>query len=555
MRPVVSTVASVLCLAALTMSVATCQDLPADWKKKLEPEGDAWKKVPQEFTWNNGAEPETLDPHVMTGVPEHRLASCIFEGLVGQHPETLQPIPAGAESWEKSADGLVYTFHLRAGAKWSNGKPVTAKDYAASWERVLKPATACQYAYMLYPLKNAEAYNKQGADDDKGGKRPEVKWESVGVSVKDDRTLVVTLERPCAYFLDLVAFETSFPVPLDLVAEHGDRWVRAEFIVGNGPFKVTEWLPNQHITLVKNEHYWDAATVKLTKVTVLPNPDLEAVYKLFRTGKCDWMDDVPIAKIDEAKQLPEYYVAPYLGSYFYRINVTKKPFDDPRVRKALALSIDRAQITKDLLKAGQVPATWFVPAMHGYTPPKGLAYDRAEARKLLAEAGFPDGKGFPAGVELLYNTLEAHKVIAENVAQQWRENLGITVSLRNSEWKVYLNDVQHLQYGIARAAWIGDYVDPNTFLDMFVTGGGNNQTGWSNKRYDELIAAAGRELDPAKRAQVLVEAEKLLIEQEMPIIPIYIYVKKGLLSPKVCGFYENVRDQHPLQFVWMEPAE
>jgi len=218
------------------------------------------------------------------------------------------------------------------------------------------------------------------------------------------------------------------------------------------------------------------------------------------------------------------------------------------------MCIDRQAITRDLLRAGQIPATWFTPAMHGYEPPAGLAYDREEARRLLAEAGFADGKGFPQA-ELLYNTLEAHKLIAENVVQQWRENLGITVSLRNSEWKVYLNDVQHLQYQIARAAWIGDYVDPNTFLDMFVTGGGNNQTGWSNARYDELIAQAARERDTTKRAAIFVEAEKLLIEQEMPVIPIYIYVKKGLLRDTVGGFYENVRDQHPFQYLYMLPPE
>lgn len=553
MRPVASSVRLVV-LVALAAAPALAQDLPPDWRKALEPETDAWKSVPQTFTFNNGAEPETLDPHIMTGVPEHRLASAIFEGLVGQHPQTLQPIPAVAERWEVSADGLTYTFHLRGDAKWSDGSPVLAADFAGSWERVLRPATASQYAYMLYPVKNAEAYNKQGAEDEKGAKRPAVAWEAVGVQVKDPRTLVVTLERPCAYFLDLVAFETAFPVPLELVRKHGDRWVRAGTIVGNGPFKVVEWSPNQRIVLEKNEHYWDAAGVRLTKVTVLPFEDLETVYKLFQSGQCDWMDDVPVAKIDEVKRLPEYYTAPYLGTYFYRFNVTKKPFDDPRVRRALSMAIDRQQITRDLLKAGQVPATWFVPATPGYTPATGLPYDRDAARKLLAEAGFPDGKGFPT-VELLYNTLEAHKLVAENVVQQWRENLGITVSLRNSEWKVYLNDVQHLQYSIARAAWIGDYTDPNTFLDMFVTGGGNNQTGWSNARYDGLIAAAARELDRTKRAALLREAEQLLIEQELPIIPVYIYVKKGLLSAKVCGFHENIRDQHPLQFVWMEPAE
>jgi oligopeptide transport system substrate-binding protein len=526
--------------------------LAAGWRAELGPSDDRWKSVPQVFTFNNGAEPETLDPTLMTGVPEHRLAGAIFEGLVGQHPETLQPVPGVAERWEMSPDGLVYTFHLRENAMWSNGDKVTAQDFAGSWERALTPATASQYAYMLYPIKNAEAFNKVGADDGHGGKRPAVPFSDVGVQVVDARTLRVTLANPCAYFLDLVAFETLMPVPLEVVKKFGDHWTRPENIVGNGPFTVKEWLPNQRITFEKSPRYWDAQNVHLTRVVALPYEDNETAYKLFQQGDCDWLSDVPVAKIDECKRLPEFYVTPYLGTYFYRLNVTRPPLNDPRVRRALSMAIDRQPITRDLLKAGQVPATWFCPAMPGYQPPTGLAFNRDEARRLLAEAGFPDGKGFPT-VELLYNTLDTHKLIAENVVQQWRENLGITVSLRNSEWKVYLNDVQHLQYSMARAAWIGDYCDPNTFLDMFVTDGGNNETGWSNARYDALIRQAGLEVDPVKRARILRDAEVILVEQELPIIPIYIYVNKGLKKNKVQGFFENVRDAHPFQYLWIEP--
>ncbi len=547
--------AAYLTLALSLAPVALAQEaLPADWKDELQPEGDGWKKARQVFTFNNGAEPETLDPHIMTGVPEHRLANALFEGLVTQHPETLQPVPGVAERWEVSQDGTVYTFHLRRSAKWSDGQPVTARDFHASWRRALEPTTASQYAYMLYPVKNAEAFNKQGGEGPDGSKRPAVSFEQVGVQAVDDHTLRVTLERPCAYFLDLVAFETAMPVPVELIKQHGDRWVRPEHIVGNGPFKLKEWQPNQRIVFVKNEHYWDRDFVKLEQVIALPLEDMDTAYKLFQQGQCDWLSDIPLGKIEEIQRQPEYYVAPYVGSYFYRFNVTKKPFDDVRVRKALSMCIDREQITRDLLRAGQVPATWFTPAMPGYAPPAGLSFNRQEARRLLAEAGYPDGKGFPT-VELLYNTLEAHKVVAENLVQQWRENLGVTVSLRNSEWKVYLNDVQHLQYDMARAAWIGDYLDPNSFLDMFVTGGGNNQTGWSNARYDALIAQAARELDPKERMQVFQQAERILIEEEMPIMPLYIYVNKGLLRDTVGGWFENVRDAHPFQYMWKEPAE
>lgn len=546
--------ALVLALVALAAPASAQQALPADWKAKVQPESDDWKKARQVFTFNNGAEPETLDPQIVTGVPEHRLTGNLFEALVTQHPETLQPVPGVAERWDVSPDGVVYTFHLRKNAKWSDGQPLTATDFRDSWQRLLEPATAAQYAYMLYPVKGAEAYNKQGSEGPDGVKRPPVAFGQVGVEAVDAHTLRVTLERPCAYFLDLAAFDSLAPVPLRVIRAHGDRWVRPETLVCNGPFKLGEWRPNQRIVLVKNEHYWDRDFVKLEQVVALPLEDMDTAFKMFQQGECDWLNDVPLGKLAEIQRLPEFYVSPYLGTYFYRFNVTKKPFDDARVRRAMSMCIDREAITRDLLRAGQVPATWFTPAMPGYEPPRGLGFDRERARRLLAEAGYPDGKGFPT-VELLYNTLEAHKVVAENLVQQWRENLGVTVSLRNSEWKVYLNDVQHLQYQIARAAWIGDYLDPNTFLDMFVTGGGNNNTGWSNARYDALIAQAARELDPKKRMAVFQEAERLLIEEEMPVLPLYIYVNKGLLKETVGGWYENVRDQHPLKYLWKEPAE
>ena len=518
-----------------------------EWKKKLWPETDDWRNTKQVLTFVNGAEPETLDPHIMTGVPEHRLATALFEGLVTQHPQTLEPVPGVAERWEVSPDGITYTFHLRKDAKWSDGKPLTTRDFVESWKRALLPETASQYAYMLYPIAGAEAFNK--------GPNKGKEWDKVGVAAKDDHTLVVTLASPCAYFLDLAAFETLMPVPMEVVAKHGDRWSRAENIVCNGPFKVKEWSPRQKIVFEKNPHYWDRDFVKLEQVVALPFEDLETAYKLFQQGQCDWNTAVPAAKILEIKRLPEYYAFPYLGSYFYRVNVTKPPLDDVRVRKALSLALDREVITRDVLKAGQIPATWFCPALPGYEPPKGLAADRQAARKLLAEAGYgPGGKPFPP-LELLYNTNEAHKQVAEVLVQQWKEALGISVSLRNTEWKVYLNDVQNLAYNVARAGWIGDYTDPNTFLDMFVTGGGNNQTGWSNARYDQLIADAAKEVDRAKRAALLQQAEKILVEEELPIIPIYIYVNQGLIRDTVMGWYENVRDQHPFQYIWMESAE
>ncbi len=492
------------------------------------------EQVQQHFRFNNGAEPETLDLHLMTGVPENRLATALFEGLVNQHPETLDPLPGVAERWDTSEDGKVWTFHLRSDAKWSNGRAITAEDFFVSWKRALTPATGCQYGYMLYPIEGAEAFHKGKLKD----------FAQVGVKVKSPLVFEVTLSAPCPYFLDLAAFKTLFPVPVWLVEEHGDKWSRPENMISNGPFKLAEWKPNERIVMVPNEHYWNRANIKLEKITAFPYTDTETAYKLFLQQELDWITTVPTQKIEEVKWQPQAYFTPYLGSYFYRINVTKPPFDKVEVRKALSMGFDRSIITRDLLKAGQLPATYFCPRMPGYDPPGGLPYDRAKARELLAKAGYPDGKGFPE-VSLLYNTSEAHKQVAENIVRQWKENLGITVSLQNSEWKVYLNDVDNQNYQVARAGWIGDYTDPNTFLDMFVTGGGNNNTGWSHARYDELIAGAARESDPAARAELLREAETILVEEELPIIPIYIYVNQGMLAPRVQGWYGNVLDNHP----------
>lgn len=523
---------------------SAASDLP-EWKRAYAPTDDAWKSVPQVFTFNNGAEPETLDVHKMTGVPEGRIAGGLFEGLVTSDPKTLEPRPGVAERWEVSADQKVYTFHLRADAKWSDGRPVTAEDFRASWERALTPATGCQYAYMFFPIAGAQAFQQGELTD----------FAQVGVKVKDERTLEVTLAAPCPYFLDLVAFHTLMPVPMWAVEQHGDAWPRPENIACNGPFKLIEWSSGQQIVMVPNEHYWDREFVKLEKIVALPYEDVETSYKLFIQGENDWMTTVPAAKIDEVKRNPAYYAQPYLGSYFYRINVTKPPFDDVRVRKAFSIGFDREVITRDILKAGQIPATYFTPPMPRYQPPEGLAFDPEQARKLLAEAGYgPGGAPFPT-VELLYNTLEDHKRVAEAIVQQWKENLGITVSLRNTEWKVYLSDVEQLNYNIARAGWIGDYVDPNTFLDLWVTGGGNNNTGWSSATYDELITKAASEADPAARTELLQQAETILIKDELPIIPVYIYVNQGMLADKVQGWYENVRDLHPLQYLWIEPTE
>jgi oligopeptide transport system substrate-binding protein len=528
----------ILALAALS-SACVAAERP-DWQKKYLPEGDGWKKFPQELVFNNGAEPESLDPAIVTGVLEGRLISALFEGLVNLDPETLEARPGVAASWDISADGLTYIFHMRDNAKWSDGSAVVADDFLRSWRRVLEPKTAAPYAYQLFPVS--------GAEDFHAGK---VDFAQVGISTPDEHTVKVTLRSPCAYFLDLVAFQTLVPVPRGIEA-FGERWVRPEHMISNGPYKLQSWEPRQSIVMVSNPEYWDRELCKLTKITALPYDDLETAYKRYQDGKLDWMPAIPQPKVDEIKRLPDYYVMPYLGTYFFRFNVEKPPFDDARVRKAFSLAIDRKDITDHVLKSGEEPTGAFCPPVSGYEPIKGLSFDRDQAKKLFAEAGYGDGgKKFPQ-VELLYNTSESHKQIAEAVVQHWRTVLGVSVSLRNSEWKTFLAALDQKDYQIGRSSWIGDYNDPNTFFDMFVTNGGNNQTGWSNKTYDELVKKSQLEIDPAKRLALFAEMERILVVDECPIAPIYRYVNKGLLRERVRGWFENIRDQHPFQYIWIE---
>jgi oligopeptide transport system substrate-binding protein len=496
----------------------------------------------QVFRINNMVEPESLDPGVVTGVPEHRILSNLFEGLTTADPKDLSPRPGMAASWTVSKDGLIYTFKLRD-VRWTDGKPVTAHDFIYAWERVLNPKTGAKYAQQLFHLKNGEDYNKARITD----------FSQVGVKALDDYTLQVILRCPTAYFLDLTSFYTLYPVPRWAIESHGVDWVKPGKIVSNGAFRLVSWVPQKELVLERNPQHWDAGNIKLQKVVFLPTDEVNTAYKQFLAGDSDWVPQVPTSQIDAARNRPDFYVMPYLGTYYFRFNVMKPPVNDVRVRKALSMAVDRESLTKYVTKSGEIPSSTFVPAgMRGYEGAKGLGFDVAAAKKLLAEAGYPDGKGFPK-VELLYNTNELHRVIAQAVQQMWKDNLGIQVDLVNVEWKVYLARQSSLDYQISRAGWIGDYVDPNTFLDMWITGGGNNQTGWSNKRYDDLISQAACKIVNAKnRMRALQEAEKILVMDEVPIMPLYTYVNKGMLSRRVKGWSPNILDQHPLKYISLE---
>jgi len=488
--------------------------------------------------WGNGTDPQELDPHIVTGIPEHHILTALLEGLVAKDPATLEPIPGVAKQWSISEDGKTYTFQLRHNALWSNGDTVTAHDFAWSWWRALQPALGNQYAYMLFPIKNSEAYAKGDIDD----------FSQVGVKVLDDYTLQVELTNATPYFLQLLDHYSMFPVHRPTIEkfgapdERGSLWTRPGNYVGNGPFILKEWKLFKRVEVTKNPKYWDADKVKLNGIRFHPIENVTTEERMFRSGQLHHTASIPIDKVASYKKDKPHllYTHSYLGNYFYRLNTKLPHLSDKRVRQALAMSINSKQITEQVTKGGEVPAHTFTPpGTLGYTAKPAFEFNPEKARKLLAEAGFPNGKGFPV-TELLYNTSESHRKIAVAIQQMWNQYLGVNIILNNQDWKVYLDSVNNGDYSIARAGWIGDYVDPNTFLDMWVKDGGNNRTGWSNPRYDELILKlAPTATDRNERYQLMAEAEAILLE-EMPIIPIYIYNSKSLVHPSLKGLQPNI---------------
>jgi oligopeptide transport system substrate-binding protein len=501
--------------------------------------------------YGNGSEPQGLDPHVVTGVPENKLIRALFEGLAVKNPYTLEPEPGVAQRWEFSDDRRVITFHLNPEARWSNGDPVTAGDYVWSWNRALNPAMGNLYAYMLFPLKNAEAYFNGKIDD----------FAEVGVKALDDLTLQVTLTEPTPYFIQLMDHYSTFAVHRPTIEKFGKatdrftRWTRVENIVGNGPFVLKEWKLNRRITMARSPTYWDRDNVKLNGVVFYPTENIVSEERMFRVGQLHYTQGIPLDKIPvyEAMQDSPYVQAPYLGTYFFLLNTRRPPLTDVRVRKALSMAVDRETLNATVLQNSNVPAYSITPPdTLGYNPPRLFDFDVDQARRLLAEAGFPDGEGWP-GIELIYNTSESHRKIAVALQQMWKDNLNIEVTLSNQEWKVYLDSVTQMDFDIARRGWIGDYVDPNNFLDLYLTDGGNNNTGFSDPRYDDMIL---RQAPQAKtreeRFAIFYEAEKLLMEQ-MPIIPIYTYTSKHLIHPSVRGLPSNLMDSLNLKYVWLDP--
>ena len=503
--------------------------------------------------WGNGTEPASLDPHIATGVPEHHIMSSVMEGLVLKDRKSLEPRPGVAESWTISDDGRIYTFKLRDDARWSNGDPHIANDYVWSWWRALQPALGNQYAYMLFPIKNAKRYYDRETED----------FGDVGVKALDERTLQVTLSNPTPYFLQLLDHYSLFPVHQATIEKFGNadqrgtRWSYEGNLVSNGPFKLDEWKINRHITVTRNLHYWDNDNVALNGIVFKPVENTVTEERMFRAGQLHVTSNVPADKISTYRKSnsTELKIAPYLGTYFYRLNIKTPQLQDRRVRRALGMAIDREKLVENITKGGQIPAyTMTPPGTMGYYPTSTLAFDPEGAKNLLSEAGYPNGEGFPA-IEILYNTNEGHRKIAVALQEMWKDYLNIDIKLLNQEWKVYLATESAGDYQISRGGWIGDYVDPNNFLDMFLCGGGNNRTGWCNEEYDRLILeVAPSQSSHEERLAVFQQAETMLLD-DMPIIPVYTYTSVKLVDSSVENLDGNILNQAMYKDIYLSPRQ
>lgn len=515
----------------------------------------------QVLTYNLNADPATLDPALNNAVDGAIVLVNLFEGLY-KLDENNKAIPGVAESVDISEDGTVYTFKLKEGLKWSNGDPITAGDFEYAWKRVIDPATAAEYAYQMSYIKNADEVN-QNKDIDGDGKVATM--DEVGVKAIDDTTLEVDLTEPCSYFLELTAFPCYFPVDKNIV-ESNKTWANAaDTYVSNGPFKLSEYAIKDKIVLEKNENYYDTSNVKLDKVDIKLVRDETSAWASYKSGQFDMVDIVPQSEIQGALADGSATAFEQLGTYFYCINVSDKAkevdpeaakvLSDVRVRKALNLAIDRKSLVENVAKGGQIPAHSLVPigitdengndfADKEYFNPEG---DIEEAKKLLEEAGYPNGEGFPS-IVLTFNPESGHGTIAQAVQDMWKNNLGIDVQLQSQEWKVFQTTRNNKDYEIARHGWVGDYVDPMTFLEMWLSTSGQNNAGYNNPEYDALVKAAKSETDVEKRLELMHQAEDIIME-DMPIIPVYYYTQpKGIKS-----YVKDVRVS-PLGFIYFDRA-
>jgi len=484
------------------------------------------------------SEPPTLDWSLATDSISIRIIDNLMEGLTQFDPELI-PRPAVAKGWKVSEDGKTYTFTLRDDVLWSDGKRVTAYDFEYSWKRLLNPATGAEYAYFLYDVENAYEYNSGRLEDP----------SAVGVKAIDDLTLQVRLRRPVVYFPSITTFTVTFPLRRDIIERYGDHWTEPSHIVTNGPFLLKEWRHEYSLTLIANKNYYGGRP-RLDEVRFYVIGEGTTALTLYETGGLDLVSLPPLA-IPTYRNSKEYIHHPFLRGYYYGFNVEKPPFNDRRVRQAFSMAIDRRAFP-EILKGGELAATSWIPeGMFGYNPSIGLSFNPERARALLKESGYPDGKGFPE-VTAVFSTNPENLLIAQNLQAQWKKNLGIEVKLDNLEWKVFLKRLQTDTPEIFRLGWGADYPDPDNFMNLFTSNSGNNRTHWKNREYDRLVEAAAMEYDPHRRKRLYDRAQKILTEEDVPIMPLFQNAQNLLVKPYVKGFRPNAMDIIHLKDLWLE---
>ncbi|HUO09813.1 MAG TPA: peptide ABC transporter substrate-binding protein [Phycisphaerae bacterium] len=506
---------------------------------------------------------KTLDVGQMSWMNDIRTAMALWEGLATYGPDSLKPIPGAAESWEISPDQKTYTFHLRKNAKWSNGDPVTSADFLFAWKRVFEPATRANYVTLMYVIEGAEEYAKLRGDN-----KP-ADWSTVGVRAPDPYTLVVKLKYPRSYFLDLCAFPTFFPVnekamapflndPGDPSKGFREQWERSPNLVTNGAYFLKDWKFKQHLLMEPNAYYWDRGNVKCDQLVITSIADQRAALLAYQSGTVDVLTTVPqqfgedlLKQMDEGRT--DIHYRPVFGTFYYIFNCTKAPLTDARVRKALSLAVDREKITTDVMRMRNRPLGLFVPpdAIPGYKSPEALEPNVEEAKRLLAEAGYPGGKGMRS-IEIVYNTEGSHGKIAQAIGQMWETNLGVKVTYRALERGSFatVRQIEH-SFDVARAGWYGDYTDPTTWLNLAATGDENNDGLYSNPEYDALLAKAAAAPDAQMRLDLLSEAEGMLVQKEFPFLYLYQYCDGFMYDGKKIGGLEmNVRMLTELKWIY-----
>jgi oligopeptide transport system substrate-binding protein len=527
---------------------------------------------------NNHSEPGALHPGLAEGTHDSWIIDHVFEGLTTKSSDGT--IVAGmAETWDTSDDGLTWTFHLKDGISWSNGDPVTAVDFEYAWKYALDPNSASTYAYQLYYLEGAQEYNNIGADilakyneevakAEEEDKEPPAKpviaedelapaRDKVGVKALDDKTLEVKLAQETPYFIDLTSFYTLYPINKKVAESNPDWYKEAETFVSNGAFKLSEWKHKESITLTRNENYYDASKVNLDEVLLYILEDQNTAWQMYETGEIDLLDDLPTPVTGKliAENRSDFHNAAELSTYYYNLNADVKPFNNPKIRKAFALAIDRETLTEHVAQGGQMPAYGIIPpgmpdVSGDFRENAGSLFEEnvEEAKKLLAEGLEEEGLKELPELTLLYNTSGVHKVIAEAVQDMWRKNLGVeNLILENVEFQVKLDREKSGDYMISRAGWSGDYVDPMTYLDLWVSDGPYNDVHYSNPEYDALINTAKTSMDPGVRMDAMHKAEQILIN-DMPILPVYYYTRPHVYKENITGIYTLINRQPSFKF-------